>query len=197
MKAPQFPPLPRFLRLRRRPLAAACTFVAVLAALLALSPPATPTRPVLTAAAGLPAGTVLGRADVVVRQVPPELVPQAAVVDPDALVGRTLAGPVTEGSILTDASVADGERLARPGWVVVALPLPNDALAALVRPGVEIDLFGSDGAVVASQVRVLAAPQGSDGFGAAARAALVEVQPDAAARLAHLAQTGGLTVAVR
>ena len=55
------------------------------------------------------------------------------------------------------AAVADGERLARPGWVVVALPLPNDALAALVRPGVEIDLFGSDGAVVASQVRVLAA----------------------------------------
>lgn len=197
VKAPQLPPLPRFLRLRRRPLAALCTFVAVLAALLALSPPPSTSQPVVAAASGLAAGSVLTRADLVVRQVPPDMVPQAAFAEPDALVGRTLAAPVTAGSILTEASVADGERLARPGWVVLALPLPSGALAALVRPGVEIDLFGSDGAAVASRVRVLSAPQGSDGFGATARAVLVEVQPDAAARLAQLAQVGGLTVAVR
>lgn len=63
MKAPQFPPLPRFLRLRRRPLAAACTFVAVLAALLALSPPPSTSQPVVAAASGLAAGSVLTRAD--------------------------------------------------------------------------------------------------------------------------------------
>ncbi|QIK71666.1 hypothetical protein G7070_04515 [Propioniciclava coleopterorum] len=198
MKPPRAPlSLPRFLRLRRRPLAALCTFVAVLTGLWALSPPPDDRTTVLVAGAALPAGTVLGRGDLVARPLPPEAVPEAAITEPDALVGRALAGPVTAGTVLTEASVASGERLARPGMVVIALPLPSGGIAALVRPGAEIDLIASDGATVAGQVRVLSAPETAEGFGAASRAALIEVSPDAAARLAQLAQTGSLTIAVR
>lgn len=198
MKAPRGShPLPRFLRLRRRPLAALCTFVAVLATVLALSPRPEERVPVVVAAGPLAAGTVLSPADLTPRSVPPDTLPQAAFADADALVGRAVAGPVTAGTILTEASVASGERLARPGWVVIALPLPSGGVASLVRPGVVLDLIATDGVTVAAEVRVLSAPEAADGFGASARAALIEVQPEVAAKLAQLSQLGSLTIAVR
>lgn len=148
-------------------------------------------------AGALSAGTVLARGDLTVRSLPPEAIPQAAAVTVDSLVGQTLAAPVSGGTILTEASVATGERLARPGWVVIALPLPSGGIAELVRPGVEIDLIGADGKAVASQVRVLTAPEASSAFGSSSRAALIEVQPQVAGALAQTAQSGSLTIAVR
>ncbi len=44
---------------------------------------------------------------------------------------------------VTRASVAAPERLSRPGHLVVSLPLHNDGIAALVRPGVRLDLIAS------------------------------------------------------
>lgn len=163
---------------------------------MALSPPPTPSEAVVIAAGPLAAGTVLARADLTVREVPRALIPQAAATAPEALVGRSLSGPVTSGSILTEASVADAARWARPGFVVVSLPLPNGSIAPLLRPGVEIDLYGPEGVTVAAGIRVLSPPEGADGFGAASRSVLVEVVPDLAARLAPLAQAGALTIAV-
>lgn len=131
------------------------------------------------------------------RSLPPDAVPHAAIVDTDALVDQTLTAPATSGTIMTEASIATGERLARPGWVVIALPLPSGGIAALVRPGVAIDLIGADGKAVASHVRVLTAPDSPSGFGSSSRAALIEVQPEVAGVLAQTAQAGSLTIAVR
>jgi pilus assembly protein CpaB len=184
-------------RLRRRPLAAACTFLAVLAALLALAPHQPDAVVVVVTGRALPAGTVLTAADVGARSIPAEAAPQGAMLQADQAVGATLAAPLTAGSILTDASVAAGERLARPGFVVVALPLPSSAIAALVKPGAVLDLLGTDGGTLAAEVRVLSAPDSDSGLGASSRAALIEVEPQVASKLAQLSSVDAVTIAVR
>lgn len=190
----------RTLYLRRRPLAALCAFVAVLATLLVLAPTPAPTVGVLAARTALPAGTILGPEHVTRLDVAQSALPEGAAPADADLAGRALAGPVAANSILTDASVSGGERLARPGHVVAALPLPTDGIAALVRPGVHLDVFDAGGALVADEVRVVAPPDTPGGnpvdITAGGRTALVEVPVDVAAKIASLGGTS-LTVVVR
>ena len=169
----------------------------MLAALLALAPHQPDAGVVVVTGRALPAGTVLTAADVGARSIPAEAVPQGAMLQADQAVGATLAAPLTAGSILTDASVAAGERLARPGFVVVALPLPSSAIAALVKPGAVLDLLGTDGGTLAAEVRVLSAPDSDSGLGASSRAALIEVEPQVASKLAQLSSVDAVTIAVR
>ncbi len=201
MKKPLVPPaLRRSFHLRRRAWAALCTFVAVLAALLALAPPAPTTVTVLVARAALPAGTVLAPEHLASLALPPEAVPEGALLAPGDAVGRTLAGPTAARSVVTAASVSSGRRLARPGHVVVALPVTDEAIASLVGPGVRLDVLDAAGAVVASDVPVVAPPDTPGGtglgFGASSRSVLVEVPHAVAATLSSLGATS-LTVAVR
>lgn len=183
----------------RRALAACCTFVAVLAALHVLAPPRVEGVGVLTAAADLPAGTVLAAAHLRPSTLPPDTVPADAARSPADLVGQTLTGPVSARSVLTASTVATGQRLARPGHVVIALPLTDAALTPLVRPGAALDLFDAAGKRVAQGVRVVAAPDaggsGLGGMGGSSRAALIEVPPEVATAIAT-AGAGGLTIAV-
>lgn len=191
-------PWRRVLYLRRRPLAAFCAFLSVLASVVALAPERGAGVPVFVAARDLPAGTVLTSADLAESVLPADVVPDGAARAASDVVGRTLGAPLTRRTPLTTAAVASGERLAQPGFVVVALPLPSDALSALVKPGTRLDLIDSSGVAVASQVRVIAAPDAAPGLGLAAsdRAALIEVEPDVALRIAA-GQPGGFTIAVR
>lgn len=187
------------MHLRRRPLAAAFTFLAVLATLLVFAPDRAERVPVVAAARDLPAGTVLGQRDLTELALPPEAVPGGAAAEASELVGQTLNAPVTRHSPVTSASVAAGERLARPGFVVVALPLTSNALAPLIKPGTHLDLIDESGTTIASDVRVLAAPDaagGGLGLGSSARAALIEVEPAVAMKVAT-GSAGGLTIALR
>lgn len=188
----------RFLYFRRRPLAAAFTFLAVLASLSALTPERDHGVAVLAASSELPAGTTLTRDHLAEVVLPADAVPEGAARAASDLVGRTLGAPVTRNTPLTTASVASGERLAQPGYVVVALPLPNDALAPLIGPGSRLDLIDSAGEAVATDVRVIASPDAAPGLGLATsdRAALVEVPPAVALRIAA-GQSGGFTIALR
>ena len=190
-------PLSRTFYLRRRTLAAVFAFLAVLTGLLALRPPEGASVEVLSAARGLPAGTVVAAHDLVRVRLPPGATPDHALTDDAEAIGRTLTGPLDRGAPLTRASVAGPERLSRPGHLVVSLPLHNDGIAALVRPGVRLDLIASDGATVAAEVPVVGpATDAGDGLvRGSARTALVEVPEEVAARLAG--QGGGVTVAVR
>ena len=184
--------------LRRRTLAAVFAFLAVLTGLIALRPPEGESVEVLVAARGLPAGTVVASHDLVRVKLPPDATPDHALTDDAEAVGRTLAGPLDRGAPVTRASLASPERLSRPGHLVISLPLPNDGIAALVRPGVRLDLIASDGATVATEVPVVGpATDAGDGLGrgGSSRTALVEVSEEVAARLAG--QGGGLTVAIR
>lgn len=183
----------------RRTLAALCTFVAVLAALHVLAPPRIEGVAVLTAASDLPAGTVLAATHLRPSSLPPDAVPADAARTPADLVGQTLTGPVSARSVLTASTVATGQRLARPGHVVIALPLTDAALAPLVRPGASLDLFDAAGKRVAQGVRVIASPDaagsGPGSLGGSSRAALIEVPPEVATTVAT-AGSGGLTIAV-
>lgn len=149
------------LRRRRRLIAAGLTALATLAALRTLAPPPPDTVDVLVAARDLASGTRLGDDDLVVRPFPRALAPPDAASE---ALGRVLAGPIGRGEVLTDVRVV-GPALAQaqPGETVLPVRLPDAGMAALLRPGDEIDLVATDpgtGAttVVASDVAVLATP---------------------------------------
>ncbi|WP_040158495.1 SAF domain-containing protein [Nigerium massiliense] len=196
--------LVRALRWRRRPLAAVAAAIAVFCVVIALQPPSPATVGVVTVTRDLPGGTVLAQSDVEVTQLPPGSVPGAALTDAGAAVGRTINGPLTRLSAVTEATVASGQQLARPGFVVAALPLTDAAIASVLRVGAHIDIIGPAGGkvgVVASDVRVVAVPQtaseGLGGFSGSERVALVELKPQVAAQLAGATQAGDLTLTLR
>lgn len=193
-------PLRRILYLRRRPLAALCAFTAVLAALLALNPAQPPRVTVVTARSALPAGTLLAAEHLSSTEVPLSVAPDAALEAEGDALGHTLSGPVTAGSVLTSASVSTGGRLARPGHVVAALPVPGDGIAALVRPGARLDVLDANGEALAQDIPVVAPPDtpGSPGLPSAGggRTVLVEVRAEVAAKLASQGSSS-ITVVVR
>ncbi|RCK70821.1 hypothetical protein DT076_05390 [Desertihabitans brevis] len=119
MAAPTLSSLRRAVSWHRRPLAAVCAALAVLATLAATRPEPPPTTTVATASRSLPGGARLGAAEVELRDVPVSLVPEGAVTEPAALEGRTLAAPASAGSILTEVDVVAPRRAgghgARPG----------------------------------------------------------------------------------
>lgn len=203
VKTPELPvPVRRAIARHRRSIAALSAALAVVATITALQPDRGPTVTVLTAARTVAAGATLTDADVARTAVPAALVPADALIEPSDAVGLAVNAPVGERTILTRASVATGQALARPGMVVVALPLTDEALAPLVRPGAHLDLFGStpDGpGVLAADVRVVAAPQPETGLGGlpGGRVVLIEVTPTVAATLAAGVRAGGVTIAVR
>ena len=201
MTRPTLPPALRgTLYLRRRTLAALCAFAAVLAALLALAPPSAPTVTVLAAASALPGGTVLTSTDLVAVELPPGAVPDGAARVEADVVGRTLASAVGAGSVLTATAVSEGTRLARPGHVVIALPLADETIAALVRPGVRIDVLDAAGVALASDIPVVAPPGTPGGVNLGMtgpqRSVLVEVPHEVAATLTAQGMMS-LTVALR
>ncbi len=188
------------MRWHRRSIAAVTAFVAVFAGVSAASPPRTPTVTVVAAGRDLSGGTTLAASDLVRISLPTDAAPDGAESDPVALVGRTLNAPVTARSVVTRASVSTGVALARPGHVVFAITLPNPALASLIEAGTHLDVIAANkGATIASDVRVVAAPEPETSMlsGSGQRLLLVEVTPDTAAKLAAAAEAGGLTVAVR
>ncbi|NYE35731.1 Flp pilus assembly protein CpaB [Nocardioides cavernae] len=166
---PGLPPARRRLRAvrhqllrRRRLIAAALTAVAVLAALRTLAPPPPDTVDVLVAARDLPSGTLLGDDDLALRAYPAALAPDTAA---EAAAGRVLAAPLGSGEVVTDARlVGPGLADAQPGRTVVPVRLPDAGMAALLRPGDQVDLVATDPgsgetSLVAGDVTVLATPR--------------------------------------
>ncbi len=149
---------------RRRPLAALCAGLAVVAALQAHAAPAPVRTPVLVAAHDLPASVRLAADDLAVRPFLPDTVPDGLVTEADAL-GRTTVGPVRAGEPLTDARLLDGSLLdGYPGAVAAPVRIGDPAAARLLRVGDRVDLLAADpqGAttarVLAHGVPVLAVP---------------------------------------
>nr|NLI50251.1 hypothetical protein [Propionibacterium sp.] len=189
----------RVLRRRRRPLAALAAFLAVFWGLGAVRTPVPPTVTVLAAARDLPGGTTLAEADVVEVRLPAEVVPADAATTPTALVGRVLNGPVSARSVLTATDVAAGRELARPGHVVLAIPLGNRALASLLEPGARVDLFvAGEATALAVDARVVGVPEDQRAAWAAEPqpVVLVELPAPAAPRAAAAVSQGGLSVAL-
>lgn len=195
-----FDAIVRVLRWHRRIISALAAGIAVLAGLSAVQPPRVPTTTVVAAAHDLSGGTTLSAADLVRLELPQEVVPAGSFSDVAGALGRVVNAPVSARSPITSATVSTGAALARPGYVVVAVPLQNGALADLLQAGTRIDLLASGRASpVAANARVVA-PPGSDGGGgilaSGQRALLVEVTPEAAALVVAAIDAGSLGVAV-
>lgn len=188
----------------RRPLAAVAAALAVLTSVSAALPEAPATTGVVVATQQLAGGTVLGAADVEVRQVSADDVPAGAATDPGTLLGGTLAGPVAEGQVLTDLVLVSARTTTAAGQVVAPVRLADAALARLLHPGDLVDVIAADGQgskarVVARAVRVVTVPVVDETTAAEASGTLVLVQVpgSVAPDLAQAASTGTLTVSWR
>jgi Flp pilus assembly protein CpaB len=150
---------------RRRPLAAVCVALAVVAGLQAARPPGPPSVRVAVAARDLVSGTVLGRDDLVLRRIPRSAAPVDSA--PDA-VGRTLAAPVRAGEPITDVRLVGPSVVAGyPGRVALPVRIADADAVALLRPGDRVGLVAADprrgtAAYVAVDVPVLSIPQPGD-----------------------------------
>lgn len=191
-------------------LAAGLAAAAVATGLSAVAPAAEQGVLVLTAARDLASGATLTAEDVVAASLPLALVPAGALVEPAAVVGRLVAGPVRRGEPLTDVRLL-GAGLLGPGspssrprdarLFAVPVRVAEAATAALVQAGDRVDVLsaapegGSAAAVVASALPVLAVPVLGDVPGEGALLVLA-ADRGTAARLAAAAVTGRLSVAV-
>ncbi|MVA76604.1 Flp pilus assembly protein CpaB [Auraticoccus sp. F435] len=190
----------------RRTLAAGCAVLAVLATVAAVSPEAPEASPVVVAGGPLPGGTRLSGTDLEVRRVDAAALPDAALTDPAALVGRTLTAPVTAGTMLTEADVVAPRGEQTDGGVLAPVRVSDPEVAALLRVGDRVDVLGADPGtgevvVLAPDARVASVPTapaegglfspGSSGGGALL---LVEVPPATALRLAGASAAGPVSL---
>lgn len=182
--------LTRAVSWHRRLVAAACAAVAVAAGLQVLRPAPAERVPVVVAAAALPGGRVLTPADLAVRATERGSVPQQAVADPGALVGRRLAAPVGPGEAVTPVRLLGSSLLAGyatelgPTAVVTPVRITDAAPLVLLRPGDRVDVLAAPlaGAEPSSVPGSIGA--GRVGVGSArlvvARAPVLAIEPAAA-----------------
>lgn len=155
----------------RRPLAALAAATAVLASLHAASPAPPPTRTVWTAAHPLGTGTVLTPDDLARSAWAPGTVPEGALGDPRAAVGRVLAAPMSRGEPFTTARTLGGGLLAGyPGTTAVPLRVTDAAVVDLLRVGdrVSFVVVDPDGRTppqaLVDDVAVVAIPRAGTGL---------------------------------
>lgn len=195
---------------RRRPLAAACAAVAVLAGLRATAAPPPETVTVPVAVRDLPAGATLSQDDLAPAGFAPGTAPAGLAEDP---VGRVLAAPLRAGEPVTDVRLVGPDlAAAQPGLAALPVRLPDAGVVGLLHAGDRVDLVATDpaagtGEVIASDVLVLAVPAAAagtaggpggpagNGSGLSGRLVLVAVPPDRIDDISAAAVTKFLSVA--
>ncbi|MGH3935425.1 MAG: SAF domain-containing protein [Pseudonocardiaceae bacterium] len=190
----------RALLLRR----AAAAVLAVVAALLALTPGRGSAVSVVVAARYLAPGTVLQASEVSLRGVPASAVPDGAAATPATVLGRTLAAPVRRGEPLTDVRLTgpDLTRTVPTGADMVSVPLrlADPDVAGLLHPGAAVDVVTvgerqDEPIVLARGARVLAVLEADPRTGTReGRLVLVALDPMAATRVAAASLSQTLTV---
>lgn len=164
--------------------------------------------PVLVAARDLSPGRTLGGGDVRLRTVPRELVPKGALRGTAPAVGRTAAGPVRAGEVLTDVRLlGPGLTVAVGGTGAVAAPVrfADAGAVALLRPADRLDVVatateqGSARAThtVAADVQVLSVPPARSGDPADGALVVLAASPHQARGLAHAEVSSRLSFTVR
>jgi len=189
----------------RRKLAVLAALFAVLTGLAAAAPDGPPTLTVVRARSQLAGGIRVAAGDVEVARVAVADVPRGALTDLAEVVGQTLAAPAAEGQIITALALASARSAITRGRVLAPLRLADADLAALIRPGDQVDVIAADAQaeqadVVARAVRIVTVPQARDpaaGGDPEGTLVLVEVDPDTATVLARAAASATLTVVWR
>lgn len=143
--------------------------------------------------------------DITVSAVAAEALPRGALVDPTAVLGRRVIGPVAEGQVLTRLDLLSTSSGIRPGHVIAPLRLADPEVAVLLQPGALIDVIAADAegggaSLVAAGVTVLTvpAPPSEEPAGTADGAlVLVEVDAKTATLLAGAAANSRISVVLR
>lgn len=151
--------------------------------------PRTATTPVLVAVRDVPGLVALTDSDVAVRELPSDAVPQAALTDPAAAVGRRAVGTIAAGEIITGGRVA-GAAIPR-GRTAVPVRFDDDAIASVLAPGDAVDLV-SEGRILARTGVVLRIHRPS--ATSTTTVVVVHVDDTVAATVAAAASTGNLWV---
>lgn len=137
--------LRRRILLHRRPLAALCAAAAAFVGVQAATAPPPPTVAVWTAARDLPSGTVLGDGDLAQVEFAPGSVPAAVIDSPRALLGRTVAAPLTKGEPVTaNRVVAPGMLAGYPGLSAVPIRLTDPGVVPLLTAGDRVTVLATD-----------------------------------------------------
>lgn len=185
-----------------------------------LEPPAPPQVTIVVTDRPVLAGAPLTTEDVRIVHVPPQAAPADAIRDPAAAVGRVLALPVSEGTVISEPLLVTpgGGPRGPDGTVVAAVRLGDPALAQILEPGMHVDLLApastgdlAAGAAAAAYhlarralilpVPSVPAPQ-SGGFGMSPTEdettdlILVAVTPEEASLLANAAGWSAVTAVV-
>lgn len=135
----------RLLLRHRRPLAALLTGLAVLLALAHLrSEP--PGRDVVVAAHDLASGTVLTADDVARSRLPASAAPAHSTRRVDDVVGRTVAGPMRAGEVLTDRRVVHADSMSGfpAGAVLATVRLADAGALSNLHVGDRVDVVAVD-----------------------------------------------------
>ena len=153
----------------RRPLAALFAGLAVLLALGALraEPPG---RTVLVAAHDLASGSVLAADDVLRMRLPVEAAPGHSAGRVGDVVGRTVAGPMRRGEVVTDRRIVDADRMSGfpSGTVLATVRLADGDALSNLRVGDRVDVLAVDpegdakAEVVARGVEIVTLPAHGD-----------------------------------
>lgn len=197
--------LKRAVRWHRRGLGALAAAVCLMSVLMALSPAAPKSATLLVATTTLPAGTALGPEQLKAVDVPLSLVPEGALTDSQAALGRILAVPRTRGAILTTSDFVGRDLLTGgDGLDLVSFRVADSGVVALLSVGDVISVIGStsEGVTkpIASRVRIAALHEqvssGALGGSATSQGALVVVAapPSTAQELAAASAQYALSV---
>ncbi len=184
-------------------LAAIAAAMCVLTGIQAVTSAKTPTTAVVVVTREIPTGTVLAEADVTVRRVRTVDLPDRAITDAAAVIGKAVGSQMSRGSILTIPAVTASRAASGPDRVLIAVKTTEAEVARLVAPGMRVVLLapGPAGGVLTDDALVVAVPQATSsapfGAGGESRVIIVDIQSEAAERLVRSSAAGGVTLALR
>ncbi|MDY6049262.1 MAG: SAF domain-containing protein [Corynebacterium sp.] len=142
---------------------------------------------VVTLTRDIPVGTILAAGDLTTVHAPRDLIPGAALHDPNAAVGKATVVSLTRGQMLTTASFT-GEGLFQEADTMVPIRLADPAVTPLLQHGLIVDVVSTDGQVIATGAHVVVTSTDDPGT------VLLALDEAAAHAVAAASLNGALTV---
>lgn len=199
-------PLLRAFRWHRRWFAAIFAAIAVLAGLNAVNARTQDLREVVVAARPIDGGTTVAAADLRLARLPDDAIPEGAVSDPAAVIGRTTRAALPGRRVLVEADILGSSGGVTAGRVALPVQFGTSQAVALLSSGVRIDVLGPQAGsagyqVVAADVRVItvvAQAGASSPFGGGESGpVLLEVDSSQASAILAAAAIGSVSFALR
>jgi Flp pilus assembly protein CpaB len=156
-------------------------------------------RPAVTAAHDVEAGSILRAADVAVRTVPAAFLPDGAVGEVGAAVGRTVVVPLFRGAAVVAADLApDGLQglAALLPASSVAVAVPTGAASVPLRRGDRVDVLATFDPPAAGQEPTFPVAESALVVDVGTESASLAVAPQEAKRVAYALAAGSVTLAV-